>query len=122
MSPEFLSRFPPISSTPPPESPYYARDPPSDLPSYARALYIHTLKQVSTMSAAGPDTAANGTKPADKHHDDHHDDHGEETHTEHIEDTQGSGHSPHRTIGTHWLIDLMARPCLDDGQGGYEAG
>jgi hypothetical protein len=101
MSPEFLSRFPPISSPPPPESPYYAHDPPSDLSSYARALYIHTLKQASTMSAAGPDTAANGTKPEDKHHDDDHDDHREEAHTEHIEDTQGSGHSDRTERSEH---------------------
>src|ERR1700709_1268829 len=61
MSPRFESRFAPVSSPPPPESPYLFRDPPSDLNSYQRALYLHTLKQAKASSAL-PSQADHGER------------------------------------------------------------
>ena len=92
MSPQFASRFAPVSSPPPPESPYLSRDPPSDLTSYQRSLYIHTLKQAEALSAL-PSQASDteigrksqDTQTDDRDDPDHHDDHDHEKHIEHVE-------------------------------------
>jgi hypothetical protein len=83
MSPQFVSRFAPVSSPPPPESPYFARGPPSDLNSYQRSLYNHTLKQAQASSVLPSHTTFNGVefKSQDTQTDGHYD----EKHSEHIE-------------------------------------
>jgi hypothetical protein len=81
MAPEFASRFAPVSSPPPSESSYISRDPPSDLTTYQRSLYHHTLKQAEALSAL---PARIGRKLQDAQTDDH-DDQEEEKHAEHNE-------------------------------------
>jgi hypothetical protein len=83
MAPQFAPRLPPVSSPPPPESPYFARDPPSDLHSYQRSLYRYTLKQAEASSALP--TQAVHHEPAHKSQDAQTGDHDDEKHTEHIE-------------------------------------
>ena len=83
MAPQYASRFVPVSSPPPAESPYLALDPPSDLHSYQRSLYKHTLKQAEASLAQPAQAVQNNPKL--KSQDTQTDDHYDEKHTEHIE-------------------------------------
>jgi hypothetical protein len=63
------------SSPPPRESPYNSPEPPADLLSYTRALYDHTLKQVSAAASLfRTQTLENGDKAQDAKKDDHQED------------------------------------------------